>query len=111
MPESQKQAEAAAATSAAPDNEMAKLEARARQLAEEAVKDKPVEKGISFVRSDATEEELGEMVKTNNPEEINIDSDESDDEETVEEVEKQYVPSQVFGSLAKEEEEEETEAS
>ena len=36
-------------------------------------------------RSNTTEEELGEMTKTHNPEEINIDDDfESDDEETVE---------------------------
>ncbi len=39
----------------------------------------------SYRRSNTTTEELGEMTKTNNPEEINIDSDESDDEQTVEE--------------------------
>ena len=37
-----------------------------------------------FYRSNTTNEELGEMVKTNNPEEINIDTDESDEEEEVE---------------------------
>ena len=36
-------------------------------------------------RSDATQEDLGDLVKTNNPEEINIDDDEdTDEEETVE---------------------------
>lgn len=88
-----------------PKDEMQKLEARARELAEEAVKDKPPagEKGIMFVRSDATQEELGEMTRTNNPEEINIDSDaESDENETVLEVgvQKLIVPAQVFGGLA-----------
>ena len=66
---------------------MAKLEERARQLAEEAVRDKHVsaDKGILFVRSDKTDEELGAMTRTNNPDEINIDSDvESDEDETVE---------------------------
>ncbi|XP_013420306.1 pre-mRNA-splicing factor SYF1 [Lingula anatina] len=86
-------------------NEMEKLEERARQLAEEAVRDQPKpQKGILFVRSNTTEEELGEMTKTNNPEEINIDEDfESDEEETVEEVhlEKQAIPSAVFGTLDK----------
>ena len=31
-----------------------------------------------------TQEDLGDLVKTNNPEEINIDDDEDTDEETVE---------------------------
>ena len=37
-------------------------------------------------RSNATDEELGEITKTNNPEEINIDDDEfdTDEEKTVE---------------------------
>jgi len=36
-------------------------------------------------RSSTTQEELGEMTKTNNPEEINIDDDaETDEDETIE---------------------------
>eukprot|EP00918_Siedleckia_nematoides_P090048 GHVU01197927.1.p1 GENE.GHVU01197927.1~~GHVU01197927.1.p1 ORF type:complete len:741 (+),score=135.56 GHVU01197927.1:233-2455(+) len=83
-------------------NDMATLEEKARQLAEEAVRDQPKpDKGILFIRSDTTTDELGELTKTNNPEEINIDEDESDEDETIEEVEleKQAVPSNVFGSL------------
>ena len=40
----------------------------------------------SQIRSDATEEELGELTKTNNPEEINIDDDDiaTDEEEEIE---------------------------
>ena len=58
---------------------MQKLEERARQLAEEeAAKAKP-DKGILFVRSDATNEETGRMEDTVNPEEIHLDLD-SDEE-------------------------------
>ena len=40
---------------------------------------------LPLTRSDTTQEDLGELVKTNNPEEISIDDDfESDDEATVE---------------------------
>ncbi|XP_033732120.1 LOW QUALITY PROTEIN: pre-mRNA-splicing factor SYF1-like [Pecten maximus] len=85
---------------------MKKLEERARQLAEEAMKDqaKP-DKGILFVRSNTTDEELGEMTKTANPDAIDIDDFSSDDDENIEELEvqKQSVPSEVFGSLATEE--------
>ena len=35
-------------------------------------------------RSDTTTEELGELTKTNNPEEINIDTDESDSDQEIE---------------------------
>ena len=42
---------------------------RHRALADEAAKDKlKPERSILYVRSEATDEELGEMVKTNNPE-------------------------------------------
>ncbi|XP_074655253.1 pre-mRNA-splicing factor SYF1-like [Tubulanus polymorphus] len=84
-------------------NEMQKLEERARQLAEESLKDQPKpDKGILFVRSKTTDEELGEMTKTNNPEEIDLDDDfSSDDDEKVEEV---AVPSAVYGSLKKDDE-------
>lgn len=93
---------------AAPADPMQQMEEKARQLTEEAMQEqaKPDKPGISFVRSDTTTEELGEMVKTNNPNEINIDSDESDDEETIEEVQLQCVPSEVFGGLAKEDDDE-----
>lgn len=84
---------------------MKKLEERARQLAEEAMKDqaKP-DKGILFVRSNTTDEELGEQTKTANPDAIDIDEFSSDEDETIEEMEvqKQSVPSEVFGSLANE---------
>ena len=102
---------AQAAKEAALENskdEMQKLEAQASSLASEAAQDpdKP-DKGILFVRSNATEEELGEMTKTNNPEEIDIDDDEAgtDEDETIEEVqvEKQDVPSKIFGGLVTEE--------
>ncbi|KAK3581457.1 hypothetical protein CHS0354_031782 [Potamilus streckersoni] len=86
------------------NDEMKKLEEKARQLAEESLKDKTKpDKGILFVRSNATDEELGELTKTNNPDEINIDEDfSSDEDENVEELEvpQQTVPSEVFGGLA-----------
>ena len=37
-----------------------------------------------FFRSNTTEQDLGDMVKTNNPEEINIDEDDTDEDEVVE---------------------------
>ncbi|XP_071096632.1 pre-mRNA-splicing factor SYF1-like [Haliotis cracherodii] len=91
-------------------NEMQKLEEKARQLAEEAVRDQPQQpdKKLLFVRSSTTADDIGEMVKTVNPEEINIDSDfSSDDDEEVEEVEvqTQIIPNKVFGGLVNEEEE------
>jgi len=50
-------------------NEMQMLEEASRALADEAAKDKlKPERSILYVRSEATDEELGEMVKTNNPE-------------------------------------------
>lgn len=88
-----------------PMDEMKQLEQRARLLAEESLKDqanKAPEKGILFVRSSTTAEELGEMTKTNNPEEIQLDSDvDTDEEKEAEEVEvvQKKVPTQVFGSL------------
>ncbi|XP_014772269.1 pre-mRNA-splicing factor SYF1 [Octopus bimaculoides] len=90
-------------------NEMKKLEEKARQLAEEAVSDqiKP-DKGILFVRSNTTDEDLGEYTKTTNPDEINIDDDfDTDEDEEIEEVnlQQQAVPAEVFGSLASEENE------
>ncbi|CAI9716217.1 pre-mRNA-splicing factor SYF1-like [Octopus vulgaris] len=90
-------------------NEMKKLEEKARQLAEEAVSDqiKP-DKGILFVRSNTTDEDLGEYTKTTNPDEINIDDDfDTDEDEEIEEVnlQQQAVPAEVFGSLASEEKE------
>lgn len=90
-----------------PSDEMQKLEEKARQLAEESMKDqtKP-DKGIAFVRSNTTDEELGELTKTTNPDEIDIDEDySSDEDEDVEEVEvqQQSVPSEVFGQLGQDE--------
>lgn len=90
-------------------DEMKKLEEKAMQLAEESLKDqtKP-DKGILFVRSNTTDEELGELTKTTNPDEINIDEDySSDEDEDVEEVEvqQQVIPSEVFGQLGQDEDE------
>lgn len=43
------------------------------------------------------------MVKTTNPDEINIDEDYSTDEdEQIEEVQQQTIPTEVFGGLANE---------
>jgi len=84
-------------------NEMQMLEEATRALADEAAKDKlKPDRNLLFVRSEATDEELGEMVKMNNPEEINIEESSSDEDEKVEELvlEKKTVPSEVFGDLA-----------
>ncbi|XP_063424843.1 pre-mRNA-splicing factor SYF1-like [Mytilus trossulus] len=101
----------AAAAGAKGDNpestdDMKRLEEKAKQLAEESLRDQPKpDKNILFVRSNTTDEELGEMTKTTNPDEINIDSDfSSDEDENVEEVQVQHVPTEVFGGLAPEEE-------
>ncbi|XP_071948543.1 pre-mRNA-splicing factor SYF1-like [Antedon mediterranea] len=86
-------------------DDMKILEQRAQALAAEAEADKPkTKKDILFVRSDnkATNEELEEAVRTANPEEIAIDSDDDDESEAdVDEVniEKQSVPSEVFGGI------------
>lgn len=86
-------------------DDMKRLEEKAKQLAEESLRDQPKpDKNILFVRSNTTDEELGEMTKTTNPDEINIDSDfSSDEDENVEEVQVQHVPTEVFGGLAPEE--------
>ena len=79
------------------------LEEATRALADEAAKDKlKPDRSILYVRSEATDEELGEMVKISNPEEINIEEGSSDEDERVEELEleKKTVPSEVFGDLA-----------
>ncbi|XP_048776808.1 pre-mRNA-splicing factor SYF1-like isoform X1 [Ostrea edulis] len=96
-----------AAGEAVDKDNMQRLEERARQLAEESVKDQAkTDKGILFVRSDNTQEELGELTKTANPDAIDIDDDFSSDEEAqVEEMEVKSVPTEVFGSLKNEEEE------
>lgn len=88
-------------------DKMKLLEAKAQALAEEAEKDVPKmpgRKDILFVRggTTATEEELAELSKTTNPDEIAIDDDfESDDEEKIEEieVEQRAVPTELFGEL------------
>lgn len=88
-------------------DDMEKLEKQAQTLAEEAKKNQATittKRDVLFVRGEATEEEnLEEMVRTANPEEITIDEDDDDDEETIEEVEleQQTIPSEVFGGLAK----------
>ncbi|KAK3088543.1 hypothetical protein FSP39_020393 [Pinctada imbricata] len=92
----------------AEQDDMMKLEEKARQLAEESVRDqaKP-DKGILFVRSNNTDAELGELTKTANPDAIDIDDDFSSDEDAeIQEmdVQQQNVPSEVFGSLANQDE-------
>ena len=95
---------------------MKKLEEAARKLADEAAQDLPkrattttsagpstsAKGSIQFIRSNATDEELGELTKTNNPDEINIDEGDSDDEGEVEEVQLKAVPTEVFGGLVQE---------
>jgi len=86
-------------------NEMQMLEEASRALADEAAKDKlKPDRSILYVRSEATDEELGEAIRTNNPEEIDIDEGSSDEGEKVEEVEleKKTVPSELFGNLVAE---------
>ncbi|XP_013791269.1 pre-mRNA-splicing factor SYF1-like [Limulus polyphemus] len=92
-----------------PENSMQQLEAKAKALAQEAQNDQPHmpgRKDIMFVRggTNAAEEELAELSKTTNPEEINIDDDfDTDEEENVEEVqvERRSVPTEVFAGLKK----------
>lgn len=82
-------------------DEMKKLEERARELAAEAENDVvKSSRAVSFVRSQNTDEELKDLTRTNNPEEINIGEDD-DEDETVEEVtiEKRQVPVGVFHGL------------
>lgn len=91
-------------------DDMHMLEAKVAHLAKEAAQDKPSQsKDIMFVRGgvEVKEQELADIVKITNPEEINIDDDfPSDEEAQVEEVniEKQPVPEAVFGKLKKSEE-------
>ncbi|KAG1714240.1 Pre-mRNA-splicing factor SYF1 [Nymphon striatum] len=90
-------------------DDMRMLEATAKAVAAEAAADQPksANKNIMFIRSNTTEEEMVEAAKTTNPDEIAIDDDfESDEDETIEEVdvEKQAIPTQVFGGLVKDDE-------
>ncbi|XP_077986681.1 pre-mRNA-splicing factor SYF1-like [Glandiceps talaboti] len=85
-------------------DEMKLLEQRARALAVEAKTDKPMpKKDILFVSGGktTTDEQLEEISKTVNPEEINIDDDDEESDEGPDEVEieKKSVPTEVFGSL------------
>ncbi|XP_076360546.1 pre-mRNA-splicing factor SYF1 fand [Tachypleus tridentatus] len=97
-----------------PENSMQQLEAQAKALAQEAQNDQPHmpgRKDIMFVRggTNTAEEELAEMSKTTNPEEINIDDDfDTDEEENVEEVqvERRSVPTEVFAGLKRDDDDE-----
>lgn len=88
-------------------DDMRLLEAKVAQLVHEARNDPPrTGKEVLFVRgsSQTEEQQLAEMSRTANPEEIAIDEDyETDEDETVEEIgiEQQTIPSEVFGSLQK----------
>ena len=63
---------------------------------------------IMFVRGDAQPSSTKEVAAAANPDEIDIDDDEDDDEAPEEEsnIEEQRVPRQVFGSLKKDDEDE-----
>ncbi|ETE73828.1 Pre-mRNA-splicing factor SYF1, partial [Ophiophagus hannah] len=85
-------------------DDMKLLEQRAEHLAAEAERDQPrAKEKILFVRSDASRSELAELSKRANPDEIDInldDSDESEDNEPDEvQLEQKSVPSAVFGGL------------
>uniref|UniRef100_A0A8C5SDF5 Pre-mRNA-splicing factor SYF1 n=1 Tax=Laticauda laticaudata TaxID=8630 RepID=A0A8C5SDF5_LATLA len=85
-------------------DDMKLLEQRAEHLAAEAERDQPrAKEKILFVRSDASRSELAELSKRANPDEIDInldDSDESEDNEPDEvQLEQKTVPSAVFGGL------------
>nr|XP_045010103.1 pre-mRNA-splicing factor SYF1-like [Jaculus jaculus] len=86
-------------------DDMKLLEQRAEQLAAEAERDQPsrAQSKISFVRSDASQEELAELAQQANPEEIQLGEDEDEDEMDLEpcevRLEQQSVPAAVFGSL------------
>lgn len=92
--------EGAANATEEPKDSMKQLEAAARAMAEEARKPG---KDILFVRGGTTEDEgsLAERSRTANPDEINIEDEESDDDQRVEEVavEQRLVPEEVFGDL------------
>jgi pre-mRNA-splicing factor SYF1 len=90
-------------------DDMRMLEAKAAVMARDAKTDSTTrtKDNIMFVRgdTDAREEELAEMSRVANPDEISIDDDEddTDEEQQVEEVEleRQHVPREVFGGLKK----------
>lgn len=80
------------------EDEMKKLEKKARELAEEEIKSQTKE-NISFVTST---DDSKKPVEEKNPEELDIDwSDEDDNgaEDTKVTVEKQFVPDEVYGGL------------
>ncbi|XP_058026440.1 pre-mRNA-splicing factor SYF1 [Ahaetulla prasina] len=85
-------------------DDMKLLEQRAEHLAAEAERDQPrTKEKILFVRSDASRSELAELSKRANPDEIDIDLDDSDESEDNEpdevQLEQKTVPSAVFGGL------------
>ncbi|KAG8574312.1 hypothetical protein GDO81_009141 [Engystomops pustulosus] len=84
-------------------DEMQALEQRAAVVAAEAEKDKPqMKEKILFVRSDASRTELAELTLQNNPDEINIGDEDSEEDMEPDEVqlEQKSVPSSVFSGLA-----------
>lgn len=83
-------------------DEMKLLEEEARKMSEETEKDKP--KTMKFVKSDEATAEMSELIQmSSNPDEINIASDDEEEEgdEKIEEVEleRQMIPSAVFGTV------------
>ncbi|XP_044134991.1 pre-mRNA-splicing factor SYF1 [Bufo gargarizans] len=84
-------------------DEMQALEKRAAVVAAEAEKDKPqMKEKILFVRSDASRTELAELTLQNNPDEINIGDEDSEEDMEPDEVqlEQKSIPSSVFSGLA-----------
>lgn len=88
---------------------MEQLEKRARKMADAEAEDQPaVNKSVQFIRSTATEEDLGDIVtRTNNPDEINIDDEDEEESDMINEIqlEKRAIPNQVFGKLIPENQE------
>jgi pre-mRNA-splicing factor SYF1 len=88
-------------------DEMAELERKARQMAEDAERDQPrLKRDVLFVRGSEPTQELEDTIKSANPEEIVLDDEEGEQETApVEEVqlEKKVVPSAVFQGLVDEE--------
>lgn len=83
-------------------NSMKDLEAQARQLSHENDLDQaPGNKTIQFSRGASRDEEIGEVAKTLNPDEIEIDDEDEEDAEMTEDypLENRQVPNEVFGNL------------
>ncbi|XP_064395800.1 pre-mRNA-splicing factor SYF1-like [Halichondria panicea] len=86
-------------------DEMRLLEEQARKIAEEATRDQPHKKTMSFVKSDDASAEMEELARVSaNPDEINLGDSDEEEGGVVEEVtlQTQTIPSAVFGSISEE---------